>query len=333
MKVTLHDISRETGFSISTVSRVLGGSKKISEPTRAAILEAAHRLKYPVGRMRNAEFGNTPLNIALVTDFYEGEFYASYFSGFARTAPSLNIRLSLLSLNYPRKEIVSHLAAVSDRYYDGAILFIPELTRDDYHEVVNALPRRLPLVSNALIESPAIPTITFDGYGGGTLALEHFAERGYETVGLVKGPANKAETSFRNMGFRDACARTGGKVRLTWEFQGDFSYQAGVEAFQDWRRNPSRPRAVFVSNDLMATGLMEAARVVGVKVPDDLAILGYDDLPMCRHSQPEISSIKTDFAALARTTLLHLKERIVHPDHPLAVQSLVPVTLAARAST
>lgn len=333
MKVTLQDISRETGFSVSTVSRVLGGSKKISATTRNRIIETAKRLQYPMGRIRSSASGESTLNIALITDFHEGEFYASYFSGFARAAPTLNIRLSLLSLNNPRAEIPGHLSHSSDRYYDGAILFIPGFVRTDYQDVLKRLPNGFPILSNAIIESPVIPTITFDGYGGGTLALQHFKERGYSTVGLVKGPANKAESSYRTMGFRDACLRTHGEIRLTWEFQGDYLYHAGVDAFRDWVGCSERPRAVFVANDLMATGLLEAARVAGIRIPEDLAILGYDDLPMCRHSQPDISSIRTDFVALAQTTLRELKHRITDPDHPSGIQSLIPVSLVHRSST
>jgi DNA-binding LacI/PurR family transcriptional regulator len=333
MKVTLQDISRETGFSVSTVSRVLGGSKKISATTRNRIIETAKRLQYPLSRIRNAPTSDTTLNIALITDFHEGEFYASYFSGFARAAPILNIRLSLLSLNNPRVEIPSHLSHPTDRYYDGAVLFIPEFSRAEYQDILKRLPAGFPILSNAIIESPVVPTITFDGYGGGTLALHHFKERGYRTVGLVKGPANKAESSYRTMGFRDACHRSNGEIRLTWEFQGDYLYHSGVDAFRDWWTCPEKPQAVFVANDLMATGLLEAARVAGVRIPEDLAILGYDDLPMCRHSQPDISSIRTDFVALAQTTLRVLKERITDPDHPTGIQSLIPVSLAHRSST
>jgi len=333
MKVTLHDISRETGFSISTISRVLGGSKKISASTRTIVIEAAKRLQYPLGRIRNSDDADATLNIALVTDFHEGEFYASYFSGFARAAPQLNIRLSLLSLHNPRVETPSHLSHPTDRYYDGAILFIPAFTRVDYQDLLRRLPVGFPVLSNAIIESPVVPTITFDGYGGGTMAFQHFKDQGYARLGLIRGPADKAESSYRTMGFRDACLRTDGAIRIIWEYPGDYLYHSGVDAFQSWMRCDPRPEAVFVANDLMATGFLEAARVAGIRIPEELAILGYDDLPMCRHSQPAISSIRTDFEALAQTTLRVLKERITDPDHPTGIQSLIPVSLMHRQSS
>lgn len=333
MKVTLQDIANATGYSISTVSRVLSGSNKISGTARTDIIAAAQRLKYPLNRIRAADKVQSDLNVALITDFHEGEFYASYFHGFAKSARTLNLRLSLLSLDNPRKEVKEYIGQVSDQYYDGAILFLPELTREDYDSLVSDLPDQFPIISNALIESPVIPTITFDGYGAGHIAAEHFAKQGYATVGIVKGPVHKAETRFRYMGFKDYCQAQRGKTNLTWEYLGDFSFQSGVDAFADWKKQANRPRAVFLSNDLMATGFMEAARVDNLRIPQDVAILGYDDLPMCRHSHPEISSICTDFTALGLTTLRTLKSKILHPEEPVGVQSLIPVSLNARASS
>ncbi len=333
MKVTLQDIANATGYSISTVSRVLSGSSKISSSARSDIIASAQRLKYPLNRIRASDKDQTQLNVALITDFHEGEFYASYFFGFAQTAPSLNLRLSLISLNNPRTEIKEYIGQVSDQYFDGAILFLPELQRSDYESLIHDLPEQFPVISNALIESPVIPTITFDGYGGGHTAAEHFHKQGYPTAGIVKGPANKAETRFRNMGFHDYCMKTKGKLTMTWQFEGDFSYKSGVDAFADWLRQPSRPRAVFLSNDLMATGFMEAARMEHVRIPEEVAIMSYDDLPMCEHSHPEITSIRTDFSALGLTTLRTLKDKILHPEHSVGVQSLIPVSLMPRASS
>lgn len=335
MKPTLHDIAAETGFSVSTVSRVLSGSSKISEPARARIIAAAQRLNYPITRVRADDRAKAPLDVALVTDFHEGEFYASYFYGFAQIAPTLNIRLALYSLNHPRQEIDSRIQLLARQRYDGLVLFLPELTREDYGALTSGLPDRYPLISNAHIESPVVPTITFDGYGAGYVAVEHFIERGYRTVGLVKGPENKPETSFRNAGFRDACARYADQIGLVWEHQGDFGYRSGCDAFASWLRLPTadRPRAVFLSNDLMANAFLETARISGIRIPQDVAILGYDDLPMSRHSHPDISSIRTDFSVLARTTLRTLKERILHPEVPVGIQSLIPVSLVKRSST
>jgi len=321
MKVTLQDIANATGYSISTVSRVLSGSSKISSSARTDIIASAQRLKYPLNRIRASDKDQTQLNVALITDFHEGEFYSSYFVGFAKTAPSLNMRLSLISLGDPRTEIKEYIGQVSDQYFDGAILFLPELQRSDYESLIHDLPEQFPVISNALIESPVIPTITFDGYGGGHTAAEHFHKQGYATAGIVKGPASKAETRFRNMGFQDYCTKTKGKLSLTWQFEGDFSYKSGVDAFADWLKQANRPRAVFLSNDLMATGFMEAARMEHIRIPEEVAIMSYDDLPMCEHSHPEISSIRT------------LKDKILHPEHSVGVQSLIPVSLIVRAST
>lgn len=332
MKTTLKDIARETGFSISTVSRVLSGSDKISEKTRTEVIKCAEKLNYPANRIMIPPTRNSLLHIALVTDFHEGEFYASFYHGFSQSVRDENIRLALLNTLNPKKELATLLAEVSQQYYDGIILFTPELEQQDYSKLLQKLPQNFPIVSNALIETPVISTVTFDGYSGGHLAAEHFNERGYRDVAIIKGPFNKAEVRYRYNGFRDFVTQQDG-MELTWEYNGNFHFEAGVAAFHEFKGLSHKPRAIFSCNDLMAHGFVEAAKSDGYSIPGDVAIIGYDDLPICMHNNPALSSIRTDFEQLGRATLQALKTKIFNPDAPAGMLSLIPVTPVIRKSS
>lgn len=332
MKVTLQDIAESTGYSLSTISRVLNGSDKYAEETRNVILETARKLDYAGIRVKNTLQPKKYLNIALLTDFHEGEFYASYFSGYVKAATSKDIRISLISLLDPHEMIREYIGLLSDQYYDGAILFVPELNRSDYEAVLEDIPDGFPIVSNALIESPVLTTITFDGYSGGHLAASHLWQRKYKNVGIIKGPFNKAESRFRFNGFADFVTQNP-DMELVFTYDGDFNFGSGVEAFTAYLKSEVKPRAVFISNDLMCHGFVEAAKSNGLRIPEDIAVLGYDDLPMCVHTHPTLSSVKTDFVALAEASLQRLVERHKNPDLSGGMLTLIPVSLESREST
>ncbi|TVQ66440.1 MAG: LacI family transcriptional regulator, partial [Balneolaceae bacterium] len=114
--------------------------------------------------------------------------------------------------------------------------------------------------------------------------------------------------------------------------QGDFEFNSGVQSFHDMVEGGSAPDAVFICNDLMATAFVDTAMVNNVMVPDDIAVLGYDDLPMCRHNNPTISSVRTDFKQLGYATIQALKNRFAGNGQQHGILSLIPVSIVERES-
>lgn len=332
MKVTLKDIAEKTGYSISTVSRVLNGSDKISKTARREIFKTAKRLNYPIYRTQNGEKIVDSLKIFwVVTGFHIGEFYASMFYGLNNAAEKHNAQLSLVSLNKPFDETLQSIKEMS-RNYEGLIIFAPEFHQKNYIELKKALPEKYPIVSNALIENPVISTVTFDSYSGGFLAGEHFRKKRYNTCGIIKGPFKKAESRYRSNGFRDYIFQAP-DMELCWEFQGDFTFESGIQSFQSFENSDKKPRCIFASNDAMGHGFLEEALKNGYSVPEDVALIGYDDMPICTRHRPTISSIHTDFETLGMVTMEKMKEIFTNPDQQEGVLSLVPVSVKGRKSS
>lgn len=333
MKITLQDIADETGYSVSTVSRVLKGSGKISQKTKAEVLQSARNMGYQTPRIRNAHLNKNLLNIALIaTGFHEGEFYVSFFHGLNKAAARDNIRLSLISVLDTKQMMPGIIRDISASFFDGMIFFIPEFKREQYEEIYRQIPEPFPVISNALIENPVFPTITFDSYSGGHLAARHFDEQGYKTVGLIEGPVGRPEARFRSNGFADYI-RQHPQMKLTWSFPGDFTFDTGVEAFHAFEDLDAKPEAVFACNDTMANGFMEKAKQQKYAFPGDVALIGYDDLPVCRHNQPTISSIHTDYEALGMATMKAMRERLSNTDLNTNLVSFVPVSVSRRESS
>ncbi|HBQ59627.1 MAG TPA: hypothetical protein DD671_08390, partial [Balneolaceae bacterium] len=135
-------------------------------------------------------------------------------------------------------------------------------------------------------------------------------------------------TRFRYNGFKDHLEHLGYTLKL--EAEGDFRFRSGVKAFEDFERLEDKPEAIFASNDLMLKGFMEAAKNTGYKIPEDVALIGVDNTPMCVESYPKITSINTDFKALGKETFKVLRDIISNDHSRNGTLSLVPVSLIER---
>lgn len=331
MKVTLEDIAVKTGFSISTVSRVLNGSDKISNGTVERVLRTANELGYKP--KKRSGVSNKTVNLALVaTGVYESEFCSSYFHGLNKAAIKNSVRLYLTAILDYRKELSQLIKNLKVGKFDGIILFIPELSRPDYEDIQSALPKRLPVISNSLIENPVFPTITFDSYSGGYLAAQHFRDQNYKRAGIILGPQDRSDSRVRKNGFIDNLFQFN-SIELTWKWEGDFSFQSGEDAFETFLELENKPDAVFASNDTMAHGFLQAAKMHGYSIPGDVALIGYDDLPNNKYTRPQISSIKTDYDKLGDATIKAMLEQVQKKNQFSNLLSLVGVTVSQKETT
>lgn len=332
MKVTLRDIADATGFSISTVSRALRGEGRISEKNRHEILAKAHELDYelPTG-IRNVPNNQHPY-IALITQFDIGEFYSSFFFGFSEAASKRGIHISLFSVSDDYNQVDTLINNLRTLGYSAAVIFVPELKEKQYRRILHAIPKDFPVLSCSNIDNPVLDTVTFDAYRGATLVAEHFYKEGYKKLGIIEGPQEKPEARFRTNGFTDYFRHRSGS-KIIWTYTGDYTHAAGIEAYKKFMQLDEKPNAIFAANDAMAFGFMEMARSDGWKFPTDLALAGYDNLPLCDYHFPRLTSVDTNYTLLASNTLDILLSRIGKPVQHQGIVSLVPVSIRLRQSS
>tara|TARA_R110000868_G_scaffold408293_3_gene690951 strand:- start:18358 stop:19356 length:999 start_codon:yes stop_codon:yes gene_type:complete len=332
MKVTLKDISDATGFSISTISRALRGEGRISEENRKKILACAHEIGYPLPTNGRAVLENQPPYIALITQFRDGEFYSSFALGFMKAAYQKKVIMSLFSVDQDLKSVSTLIEQLRVIGYTGAILFTPELKEEEYKHILHSTPSDFPIISCSNIDNSVIDTVTFDAYQGATLVARHFHSKGYKSIGIIEGPAEMPESRFRSNGFNDYIVHTANE-EIVWSYRGDYTLESGTEAFKAFHKLEEKPEAIFATNDAMALGFMEAASEFGYQFPDDIAIAGYDNLPICENHYPKITSVNTDYSRLAVNTIENLLSRLGKSDEHQGIVSMVPVTLKVRNSS
>lgn len=333
-KVTLKDIAKDSGLSVSTVSRALARSGKISSENEKKVFESAHRLNYPLTVTDTPWELRKNINIALVTFLYTGEFFSSLFHGFDIAARDTNAQIRLLSVSNAKQNAIEIIANLEKSNFDAAVVFLPDYKEKDYHNLLEAVPDSFPLFSAAPIVNPVIDTVTFDHYRGGFIVANHFKERGFRNVGIIQGPASKSEALLRKNGFMDFTAESD-QLGCVWEYKADYSLESGIQAYRAYRAASEKPEAIFCSNDDVAIGFMHSAVRDGLRIPDDVAIAGFDDLPKCQYYTPTITSVNTPYDLLGKKVIELVQERIKGESSALhtGYTSLVPVSLSVREST
>lgn len=331
MKVTLKDIADDTGYSISTVSRVLNGLDANSQ-TKKEILKSARALNYPVQNMVGDLKPDDMLEVLLICGIEIGEFYASFFDGLNNAASRENVRLSVSSLQDDIPKATDIVNKIEEEAFDGLIINLPRIYRKHYEQLKKVLPENFPVVSNEILNSQVFATAGFDNYGGGYQVARHFDDKNYKKCGIIYGPSDKNVSRQRAHGFKDyiSCKTN---MELVWEFEGDFSFESGLKAFKDFEKLSTGPRAIFACNDNMCHGFMQDAMVKGYTFPRDIAIVGFDDLPLCKRHRPQISSVHTNYEDLGAVSIQRMKELLANPNQPKSVLSLVPVRLEERESS
>jgi len=333
-KVTLKDIADDTGFSISTVSRALARSGKISSKNEKKIFESAQRLNYPIKNF------DTPLElrrnifIALVLRFYTGEFYSSFYHGIDMATKGSNLNLAMINASNAATDEITLIKELQNANFDAAIIFLPDFSQDDYKKLIEDTDPNFPIVSVAPTANPVMDTITFDTYRGGHLVADHFHKQGFKKLGIINGPLQKSEAMLRKNGYADFISNNE-DTELVWQYDGDYENMSGLEAYESYKNAVDKPEAIFSSNDIMAVGFIQSALRDGVRIPGDLAISGYDNLPICEYHSPSITSVNTPFNMLGDKAIKYLLERLKNNsvnEHEGYI-SMVPVSLKVRESS
>jgi len=334
-KVTLKDIAEDTGFSISTVSRAISGKSKISTKTEHTIYESAKRLNYPLQSSSPPVELRKNIFIALVTKFHTGEFYSSFYHGFDNATKGTKTNIALLSVSNTNSDNITLINELQKTNFDAAILFLPDFRQDDYKQLINQTDPTFPIISVANITNPVMDTITFDAYRGGYLVAEHFYQLGYKDVGIIHGPLDKPEAMLRKNGYSDFISLNDG-IELMWNFDGNFENSSGIEAYNSYKEAYHKPDAIFCMNDSMTVGFIQNAQNDGVRIPEDVAVASYDDLPICEYHSPSITSVHTPFEMLGKKAIQYIMDRLKNGNdsakHTGSI-SLIPVYLNVREST
>lgn len=329
MRTTIKDVAREAGVSVATVSRVLNDSGPVNGETKRRIAEVARRLRYsPDSAARSLITRKTTTLGVLLPDLF-GEFFSEVIRGIDETAQRHRYHLLVSSAHNHRAEIEAALRAMRGRV-DGVLVMSPDI---DSQTLAEDLPETLPVVlMNCLASDDRFDAFDIDNHGGAYAMVRHLIACGHRNVAIVTGAPHNHDAQERLRGYRSALRDAKVKYRPEWELEGDFKEASGHRAALAFLALAPRPTALFASNDSMAIGAMSALRDAGVRVPDDVAVAGFDDIPIAQYVNPPLSSVHVAIHELGARATETLLNALAHENRHARRQEVLPTTLVIRGS-
>ena len=283
---------------MATVSRTLNGIEIVAAPTRDHVLKIANELDYiPHSGARALSTKRTDTIGVLLPDLH-GEFFSELIRGIDLAARARGLHLLLSSSHGDPVEAAAALRAMRSRV-DSIIMMSLNAGND---AVVPAAPAGVPLILlGGSSGNASHPSFVIDNYAGAFAITEHLAGGGNRRIAFVAGPVDNSEARERLRGYRAALAHTGGRIS-EWIVQGDFSEESGREAARTLAAQ-GPPDAIFCANDMMAIGCLEGLREAGITVPGDVALAGFDDIPITRYVHPPLTTAAVPIAEMGRQAL------------------------------
>jgi len=325
---TIKDVARAAGVSVASVSRALNGHESVTETTRQRILAAAGQLRYvPHAAARSLITRRTDTIGVLLPDLH-GEFFSELIRGIDAGARASGRHLLISSSHGSEAEAAQALRMLQGRV-DGLIVMSPHAGAD----VLGAnLPAALPTVLlNTRVASGTYPAFSIDNYGGAAAMMKHLFASGRRRIAFISGPDNNFDADERLRGYRDAIAAREGASELV--LRGDFSESSGYRAGIDLCERGERPDAIFAANDMMALGCLFALTERGVGVPGDIALAGFDDIPIARFVTPPLTTVRVRIADLGRRAFERLDALIATGDDGARTTERLDCDLVVRQSS
>jgi LacI family transcriptional regulator len=326
---TLRDVAYLAGVSKATAARVVNGDNDlVREPTRDRVMKAVHKLGYErhaiAGSLRSEHTYMLAVSIPDITN----PFWPEVARGVQDTVEGAGYTVVLMNNDWDALREQKHLRQMRQKQFDGLIINPTGTLNHDLLELY------IPAVLLASGESyPDFDTVSSDSVQAGRLAMEHLIGLGHKRIGLIAGPLRRRKSHTHHDTYVRECQEHGLQVDPALMADTTFSQEGGYEAMQRLLALPEPPTAVFAVNDIIALGALRAAQMAGLHVPEQMSIIGMDDIFAAATTFPPLTTIAKPKYEIGATAAQFLLERIKGADIDVARHSLLPCTLIQRDST
>ncbi|HYN41141.1 MAG TPA: LacI family DNA-binding transcriptional regulator [Thermoanaerobaculia bacterium] len=328
--VTIREVAQAAGVSVATVSRVVNGTTVVKDETRLRVEAEVTRLRYSPHAAARSLITNRTNTVGVVLPDIWGEYFSEVIRGIDLSARQAGYHVLVSSSHSDVAETRDVLRTMHGRV-DGVIVMSPHASP---RELGGSLPLSLPVVFlNSAPGGPQQAAINVDNRGGARAMVAHLLGLGHRRLAFVTGPASNFDSSERRRGCREALRAEGLAPEAVTEIEGDFGEESGQAAGEAILRISPRPTAIFAANDSMAIGVLFALRRAGARVPEEIAVAGFDDIPIARFASPPLSTVRHDIRTLGERALARLLAEISGEGALHTVREVLPIRLVLREST
>lgn len=327
---TMKDIARLAGVSTSTVSHVINKSRFVSDEIAERVNNAAQQLNYAPSALARSLKMNRTKTIGMLVTTSTNPFFGEVVKGVERSCYHRGYNLILCNTEGDNQRMKASINTLLQKRVDGLLLMCSTLEGERL-DVFDRYPD-IPVV--VMDWGPilfASDKIQDNSLQGGYMAAKHLIECGHKEIGCITGPLIRHQAQMRYEGYKRALAEAGIAINPDWIVESDFECEGGYQAFEKLYERGKLPSSLFVCNDMMAMGVIQAASQRGLRVPDDLSLIGYDDVHIAKFMTPALTTIHQPKYRLGKAAVDTLLYRLENPDTTAQVVQLEP-TLVVRSS-
>ncbi|HEX3628020.1 MAG TPA: LacI family DNA-binding transcriptional regulator [Verrucomicrobiae bacterium] len=327
--VTIKTVAAEAGVSIATVSRALAGSNAVAKEAHKRVIEAIRKLDYhPNHLARGLRAGRRKIIGVIIPDL-QNPFFTGVVHGIESVLYESGYTLVLGHSNGLAERELAHIGILRSEGAAGLILMPDNASSANYESLSSW---KIPAVAvDRIPQGIKADLISTNHRKGARDAINHLISHGYKDIALINGPHSISVSLERFLGYEEALKNAGAHVRDGLVIQSDFRHVGGYKAMKQLLELSKPPRAVMVANNLMTLGALQAIHESGFRVPEEIAIVGFDDLPWASTLRPPLTAMAQPIKELGEIAARTLLERLNNPDQ-LVRQIILPPQLIVRAS-
>jgi len=315
-RATIRDVASAAGVSIATVSRVLNGRPDVAADTRETVLRVVRDLRFTTNRSARSLSGGRTLAVGITLPLVEVEYFSRILAGAADALYEHDLQVVLGTTLHLRERAATLLGRLTRGTTDGAVLILPEQSSDE----LDALTRSgFPFVIVDPLEAlhEGIRTVSATNALGGRSATEHLLALGHRRIGVITGIPDWLASVERLNGHRTALAAAGIPPDPGLVAESDWAFAGGEAAAASLLDRPEPPTAIFAFNDNMAVGVLRAAQARGLRIPEDLSVVGFDDQDHAAAATPALTTVRQPLGEMGRMAASLLIRLIDRPAQPL----------------
>ena len=330
---TIQDVARAAGVSTATVSRALSNSDKVSAQTLKRVQDAVAQTKYVMNHTARSLRQQRSNSICVVVPALLNSFFSMIIAGVEQVATKAGYRLFLVDTNLSDGGDFHVARLIESVPMDGLLVIDGGISQQDLLDL-EAAGRLMPSVLICEWRSDTLlPSVTVDNAGGASLAVSHLARLGHEKIGHLTGPKGHILGDLRVEGFRRGLENNELSISDQYLFQSEFSMASGRQAADTWLGMKDRPTAVFCASDSQAFGFISHLTASGVRVPQDMSVIGFDDVEAAAYFVPSLSTISQPTVEMGRRAADLLVRQIAGEHHSDQESVTLGVELVVRDST
>jgi len=299
-RLTINDIAKKLKLSKSTVSRALRDSYDVNPETKQHVLDLVKKLNFEPNVIAKSLREHKTLNIGVIIPSFQIPFYATAIGGIQETLSAGGYNVMTTQTNESYEAEVRSVNSFLKSRVDGLLISLSKYT-NDYEHLHKVIGQGIPVVLfNRKTDDLDFPSVTVDDYQGAYSAVSYIIERGCRNIAFISGPRTLLLSRERKNGYLDCLLKNNLNIREEWLFDSDFSIESGIRAAEEMMKLSTLPDGLFCICDSVAIGAMMVFKKRGIRIPEDMSIIGFTDDPFASVVDPKLTTISQPISEIGR---------------------------------